>query len=198
MVLLVYVDDIVIASNHSPSVIALKHFLNLYFKLKDLGPFKYFLGLEVAQSTKGISLFQRKYALDIVSNSGLLATKPAGSPMDQNLRLSKTDSGGPLLDNPASYRRLIGRLLYLTLTRPDLSFSVATLSQFMDKPCQSHYDAAVQVVRYIKATAGQSLFFPSNSSLQLKGFCDSNWATCLDSKRSVNGFCIFLGDSLIS
>lgn len=87
MALLVYVDGIVIASNHSQSILDLKHFLNLHFKLKDLGTLKYFLGLEVARSTKGISLSQRKYALEIVSDSGLLATKPASSPMDQNLRL---------------------------------------------------------------------------------------------------------------
>ncbi|KAF5482161.1 hypothetical protein F2P56_002751 [Juglans regia] len=170
--LLVYVDDIAIASNNSQTVTILKAFLHLHFKLKDLGVLRYFMGLEVARSIKGISLSQRKYALEIVSDSGLLAAKLANYPIDQNFRLSKKKSGGPLLDDPASYKRLIGRLLYLTLTQPDLSFFVNTLSQFLDQPGQSHYDVAVKVVRYIKATTSQELFFPNSFSLQLRGFCD--------------------------
>ncbi|XP_041001588.1 uncharacterized mitochondrial protein AtMg00810-like [Juglans microcarpa x Juglans regia] len=198
MALLVYIDDIVIASNNSTSVADLKEFLNLHFKLKDLGNLRYFLGLEVARSAKGISLSQRKYALEIVTDSGFLVAKPATSPMDQNLRLSKTETSDLLLDDPTSYRRLIGILLYLTLTRPDISYSVNTLSQFLDHPRQSHHDATLRVVRYVKAIAGQGLFCPNSSSLKLKGFCDSDWATCPNSRRSITGFCISLGDSLIS
>ncbi|KAF5458793.1 hypothetical protein F2P56_022798 [Juglans regia] len=142
--------------------------------------FKVFLGLEVTKFVKGISLSQREYAFEIVSDSGLLAGKLATCPMEQNLRLPKSDSVDPLLDDPASYRRLISHLLYLTLTRLDLSYSVNTLSQFLDQPRQSHYDAAIKVVRYVKATTGQGLFFSRSSSLQLIGFYDSDWPTCPD------------------
>ena len=117
--LLVYVDDILIASNDMPSVHALKDSLHAEFKLKDLGNLKYFLGLEVARSAKGISLCQRKYALDILSDSGMLGSKPVATPMEQNLKIGQ--STGDLLDDPSLYRRLLGRLLYLIVTRPDIS-----------------------------------------------------------------------------
>ena len=123
--LLVYVDDILIASNDPVSVTKLTAFLDDKFKLKDLGHAKYFLRLELARSTKGISLCQRKYTLDILQDAGFLASKPVKFPMEQHLRLSRDD--GSLLLDLTVYRRLIGKLLYLTLTRPDISYSVSRL-----------------------------------------------------------------------
>jgi hypothetical protein len=115
--------------------------------------------------------------------------------MDPNAKFSRLD--GPLLSDPTTYRRLVGCLLYLTITRPDLSYCVQTLSQFMSAPCQSHMNAAYRVLRYLKSNPSQGLFFPSTSDLRLKSFCDSDWAACPDTRRSVTDFCIFLGDSLI-
>jgi len=194
--LLVYVDDIVIASNNVEEVSALTIFLNSVFSLKDLGPLKYFLGLEVAHSAKGIVISQRKYALEVLEDYGVLGAKPVFFPMDPNLKLSRTN--GELLSNPSSYRRLVGRLVYLTITRPDLPFSVQILSQFMDSPRKPHMDAAFRVLRYLKSSPGQGIFFASDSDLKLRAFCDSDWAGCPDTHRSVTGFCVFLGNSLIS
>ncbi|XP_042954514.1 uncharacterized mitochondrial protein AtMg00810-like [Carya illinoinensis] len=126
MALLVYLDNIVIASNDPSLVFALKSFLDSKFKLKDLGNLKYFLGLEVAGSSTGISLCQCKYALELLSDSGLLAIKPVQSPMDQNCKLSNVDIANLLVDH-SSYRRLIGRLIYLTITRPNIFYAVNTL-----------------------------------------------------------------------
>jgi hypothetical protein len=190
MALLVYVDDIILASNDTQSITDFTVFLNTHFKLKDLGPLKFFLGLEIARSTTGISLCQRKFALDILSDTGLLAAKPSAFPIDSNARFSASD--GELLDDPKSYRRLIGRLLYLTITRPDLTYAVHTLSQFMQAPRKPHLDAVFRILRYIKAAPGQGLFFPASSPCHLKAFCDSDWASCPDTRRSVSGFCVFL------
>lgn len=92
----------------------------------------------------------------------------------------------------------MGRLLYLNITRPNISFAVQRLSQFTSKPSTSHYESACHLLKYLKGSPGEGLFFSKNSPLQLKGFCDSDWATCKDTRRSVTGFCIFLGSSLVS
>ncbi|RVW55183.1 Retrovirus-related Pol polyprotein from transposon RE1 [Vitis vinifera] len=194
--LLVYVDDIVIASNDQENVDELKKFLNGYFKLKDLGNLKYFLGLEVGRSSKGISVSQRHYALQLLSDTGYLGCKTRKTPMDPNVKFSQDE--GDLLDDPSIYRRMIGKLLYLTITRPDLSFSVNRLSQFLAKPRIPHLQAAYHVLQYVKATVGQGLFYSSSSTIELKTFADSDWAACPDTRRSISGFCVFIGDSLIS
>lgn len=196
MAFLVYVDDIIIASSDLPSIDSLQVFLNDQFKIKSLGDLRYFLGLEVACSHCGLSISQRKYALDILADSGFLSSRPLTLPMDQNSHLSQ-QSGTPLPD-ASIYRRLVGQLLYLTISCPDLCFAVQKLSQYMQQPTDMHLHAAYQVLRYIKRAPGQGLFFHSSSSLSLRAYCDSDWGSCLDSRRSVTGYCVFLGNSLIS
>ncbi|XP_073225688.1 uncharacterized protein [Cicer arietinum] len=189
-------DDIILTGNDSQEIQFVKSFLHSQFRIKDLRSLKYFLGLEVAQSSKGISLNQRKYALDLLDDMGLLNCKPVSTPMLPNLKLSK-DDGNPFPDNKL-YRRLIGRLLYLTNTRPDFSFPVHKLSQYVSNPMQSHYLAATRILHYIKGSPGNGLYFSSSSPLQLLAFSDRNWAACPDSRKSTIGLLVFLRSSLIS
>ena len=195
-ILLVYVDDIVLTGNSISELAAIKSILHQHFRIKDLGPLKYFLGIEVAQSEKGICLSQRKYCLDLLEDSGLLGAKPASVPMDSTTRLYQDQS--PLLSDPFVYRRLVGRLIYLTTTRPDIMYATQQLSQFMASPTESHLQAAKHVLRYLKTSPGKGLFFPRESEIQLLGFSDSDWAGCPDTRRSLTGYCFFLGNSLIS
>lgn len=157
---------------------------------------KYFLRIEVTHTKTGIFLNQRKYTLDILTETGLLGAKPSPFPMEQNLKLS-IDSG-TLSPDPSSYRRLIGRLLYLTITRPDITFSVNYLSQFLQSPRQPHYDAAIRVLRYLKSTPGKGIFLPSNRSLHISAFSDFDWAACPNTRRSITGYFTILGISPLS
>jgi len=114
--------------------------------------------------------------------------------MDHQIKLHSKES--PLLKDISMYRRLIRQLIYLTNTRPDIFFAVNHLSQFLSAPIMAHYQGAL--LHYLKVNPDRRLFFLSDSALQLKGFCDSYWASCPETRQSVTGFCIFLGDSLIS
>ena len=196
IIILVYVDDILLASNDVDAVNVFKQFLDSKFKLKDLGTLKYFLGLEVARTANGISLCQRKYTLELLFDAGMLACKPTNIPMDQSAKFSSLV--GDAVPDASLYRRLIGRLLYLTLTRPDICYSVHKLSQFMSSPRVPHLQAAYKILKYLKKTPGQGLFPSARSELQLKSYCDVDWAACPNTRRSITGFCVFLGDSLIS
>ncbi|RVW82344.1 Retrovirus-related Pol polyprotein from transposon RE2 [Vitis vinifera] len=179
---LVYVDDLIISGNDSAALKTFKAYLSDCFKMKDLGVLKYFLGIEVARSSAGLFLCQRKYTLDIVSEAGLLGAKPCGFSIEQNHRLGLAN--GELLSNPESYRRLVGRLIYLAVTRPDLAYSVHILSQFMQEPRIEHWEAALRVVRYLKGTPGQGILLRADSDLSLQGWCDSDWAACPVTRRS--------------
>lgn len=194
--LLVYVDDIVLTGDDLQEIQSVKQFLDSTFKIKDLGKLKYFLGLEIARSTQGIFLNQRKYALELLEDSGLLATKPSTTPFDCSLKLHDSDS--PPYEDETTYRRLVGRLLYLTTTRPDIAFIVQQLSQFISQPLQVHHSAAIRVLKYLKSAPAKGLFYSSSSTLKLSGFADSDWASCPATRRSVTGYCVFLGTSMLS
>ena len=112
--------------------------------MKDLGKLKYFLGLEIARGPEGIFVSQRKYALDIITECGLLGAKPCSVPTELNHKLALSKSH--LLTDPSQYRRLVGRLIYLTFTRPELSYIVHILSQFMQRPRHDHWMAALKVI----------------------------------------------------
>ncbi|XP_071688174.1 secreted RxLR effector protein 161-like [Rutidosis leptorrhynchoides] len=116
--------------------------------------------------------------------------------MEQNLQLKKEDDSGYV--DAGQYRRLIGRLLYLTVTRPDITYSVNQLSQFLSNPQRSHMDATFRVLRYLKTTPGRGLFFPSHGNLDLIACCDASWLSCPTTKRSCTGYFITLGNAPIS
>lgn len=194
--ILVYVDDLLLSGNCLNSINSLKGMLAQNFHMKDLGQLRYFLGLEIDSNEDGIFISQKKYAMDILREHNMLRAKPLQLPLDTHIKLTP-DMGDPL-PNPAVYQRLLGQLIYLTITRPDLCFSVQLLSQYMNKPTTSHLQAAYRVLRYLSGSVSQGILLASQSAAQLTAYCDSDWASCPVSRRSTTGYCIFFGASPVS
>ncbi|KAL0306858.1 UNVERIFIED_CONTAM: Retrovirus-related Pol polyprotein from transposon RE2 [Sesamum radiatum] len=169
--LLVYVDDILLTGTSEGSLNEVKQYLDKLFTIKDVGSAKYFLGLELARSTHGLHVTQHKYLQDILRDASMLDARPTSTPFPSSMHLNNEE--GALLHSPDRYRNLVGRLLYLGFTRPDLSFPVQQLSQFMQHPRTSHWDAALHVLSYLKGTCTLGLFFPSQSSLHLSAYSDA-------------------------
>jgi hypothetical protein len=178
--ILIYIDDLVLAGNWLEEIAPIKEFLHAKFRIKDIGDLRFFLGLEIARTSEGISLNQRKYALELLNDAGMLASKLSTIPMDPSTRLSKAK--GSTLDDISSYRGLIGRLLYLTSTPPYITYSVQQLSQFLDSPTQIHLQAAHRVLRYIKGSPGRGLFFSSSLLIPTSSFTPTTIAIGLDAQ----------------
>ncbi|KAJ0440838.1 putative RNA-directed DNA polymerase [Helianthus annuus] len=197
--LLVYVDDVVVTGNSENEIERIKHVLHETFRIKDLGVLKYFLGIEVLFDNNTVCLNQRKYCLELLNDFGYLGCKPVSVPIEQNyLVTSKLERNQQDLKNITGFQKLIGKLIYLSLTRPDISYTVQFLSQFMHKPKEVHLNLALRLLRYLKKSPGKGLTFKKSVELNLYGFADSDWAKCLSTRKSVTGFCIFLGECLVS
>jgi len=196
VLLLLYVDDMIITGSDHASIQSLKQQLQAAFHMKDLGNLHYFLGLEVHSTSKGIFLHQHKYATDLISMAGLQSANPVDTPLEVNVKYHRDD--GDLLHDPLLYRQLVGSLNYLTITRPDISFAVQQVSQFMHSPRHLHLAAVRRIIRYLKGSSHRGLFFPTGVPLKLSAYSDADWAGCPDTRRSVTGWCMFLGSSLIS
>ncbi|RVW95243.1 Retrovirus-related Pol polyprotein from transposon RE2 [Vitis vinifera] len=140
--------------------------------------------------------FPRKYTLDILEETGMLDCKPVDTPIDPNVKLIP-GQGEPLGD-PGRYRRLVGKLNYLTITRPNISFPVSIVSQFLQSPCDSHWDVIIRILRYIKSTPGQGVLYENRGHTQVVGYTDADWADSPTDRRSTSGYCVFIGGSLIS
>ncbi|KAE8725286.1 hypothetical protein F3Y22_tig00009003pilonHSYRG00075 [Hibiscus syriacus] len=174
VIMLIYVDDLLITGNDAAMIEELKKILHASFRMKDLGELKYFLGFEILRSREGILLNQRKYALELIEETRLGGAKPVCTPMEQNIKLTTAGYDSSLIENDGKkiddevlqgekeiYQRLIGRLIYLTHTRPDITFVVHHLSQFMQQPKRSHLEAALRVVKYIKKNPGRGILLSS-------------------------------------
>ncbi|CAM8883003.1 unnamed protein product [Rhodiola kirilowii] len=196
LVLLVYVDDVIITGTSDSLISEVKKFIHQAFQIKDLGPLKYFLGLEVARSSAGIFLNQRKYAVELLEEHHMTDCKPSQTPLELKHKLGLS-SANPLAD-PMPYRRLVGKLIYLTITRPDLAYPVHILSQFMQNPTEEHWSAAHRLLRFLKGAPAQGIFCSSASDLELRAFCDADWTACPVTRRSITGHCVMLGSSIVS
>ncbi len=160
--LIVSVDDIIVIGDDKEKIARLKTLLAQEFEIKDLGKLRYFLGIEVARSDKGIFISQRKYILDFLEESGMLGCKPADTPIETNHKLQVG------FDNSVDiriYQRLVGRLISLSHTRPDIAYAVSLISQYMQDPRESHWKVVFRIIRYLKFTPRKGLLFSKHGHL---------------------------------
>ncbi|RVW64436.1 Retrovirus-related Pol polyprotein from transposon RE1 [Vitis vinifera] len=196
LILLVYVDDILVTGSNPTLVSHFISYLSTKFALRDLGPLSYFLGIQAQQLGSVLHLNQHKYIADLLKRTQMETSKPAPTPGRLGRTLSQSD--GVSLSDPLEYRRTVGALQYVTLTRPDIAFAVNKACQFMAKPSDVHWMAVKRILRYLKGTIHLGLHFQPAASMELQGYSDADWASCPDDRRSTSGYCVFLGSNLIS
>lgn len=188
--ILAYVDDLLITGNNLKLIFELKKKLANFFNIKDLGKLKYFLGLEFTKIKEGIFLNQRKYALKILEQNNYIQNKTDIIFLNQEnihyiIHLEQTQNKkDKILDDPTEYKRIVGKLVYLTVTRPDITYAVNNLSQHMAKPTEEDTQKVHKVLRYIKGSPGRGLFFSGSSTSCIEAFSDSDWASCSSTRKS--------------
>ena len=170
--------------------------LAIEFEMKNLGGLKYFMGIEVARSKQGIFLSQPKYILDLLSEVGLLDCKPADTPIVQNHRLGEYIDQVPT--NKERYQRLVGKLIYLSHTCPDIAYVVSVVSQFMHCPREEHMDVVIRILRYLKSSPGKGLMVSKNNHLKVEGYTNAEWAGNISDRKSTSGYFMFVGENLVT
>ena len=195
ILLVVYVDDIVIIGSDMEDISSLKSFLHGQFHTKDLGMLKYFLGVEVRWSKHGILLSQMKYVLDLLSETVKLGANPCSSHMTQSLHLTREDE---LFRDLERYRRLVGKLNYLTVTRPDIAHFVNVVRQYMSSPIVDHWAVVEQILCYLKGAPGCGILCSNYGHNRIKCFIDVDWVGSKEDMRSTLGYYVFVGGNLVS
>jgi len=192
----VYVDDILLTGTDLEEIDSLKGFLHNKFKIKDLGKLHYFLGLEILYTDAGLLISQRKFVLDLLREYHCSEYSSLSSPLDATVKL-KANEGKPISD-PSTNRKLVGKLNFVTNTRLDIAYGVQHLSQFMQDPREPHMQAAYHMLRYLKKDPTLGLLMTSTDDYNVRAFCDSDWASCPYSRKSITGYIVLLGSSPIS
>ncbi|XP_070672530.1 uncharacterized mitochondrial protein AtMg00810-like [Malus domestica] len=163
--------------------------------MNDLGGLKYFLGIKVARSKQGIFLSQRKYVLNLLAETEMLDCKSADSPIVQNHHLAMHLNQVPT--NKDRYQRLVGRLIYLSHTRPD-TYAVSVVSQFMHSPSEAHMGMVERILRYLKSSPGRGIMFSKNDHCRIEGYIDADWAGNITDCQSISGYFTFVGGNLVN
>ncbi|XP_037497309.1 uncharacterized protein LOC119371385 [Jatropha curcas] len=165
-----------------------KRSMKIEFDMTGLGRMKYFLGLEIFQNSDGIFLSQRKYALEVLQKFGMHNSTAVYNPIVPGVKLVKDESGAT--DEKTYYKQIVGSLMYLTATRPDMMFTVSLVSRYMDSPTQLHFQAAKRVLRYLKGTTDLGIFYKKGGDNELIAYADSDYAGDLEDRKSTSGYLV--------
>ncbi|XP_019261076.1 PREDICTED: uncharacterized protein LOC109239027 [Nicotiana attenuata] len=193
---LIYVDDIIITGPSTSQILDVISKLGSRFSLKDLGPLHFFLNIEVVPLDNGLLLTQSKFIAELLSRFNMLDTKGVSTPMSSTEPLLLNDGSPPT--NSKEYRQVIGALQYLKNPRPDISFAVNRLAQFMHLPSIKHWQAAKHLLRYLKQTITLGLHINHSDTTRLTAYSDADWGSDPDSRVSTSAYIIFHGRTPIS
>lgn len=196
LIVALYVDDLIFTGSSEKMVEDFKNEMMKKYEMSDMGLLHYFLGIEIYQEKDGVFICQTKYAENILKKFGMFGCKPMTTPLVVNEKLVKED-GGKKVDETL-YRSLVGNLLYLTSTRPDIMFASSLLSRFMHCPSHFHLGAGKRVLRYLQGTLNYGIKYYKNVNVKLTGFCDSDWGGCVDDMKSTSGYAFSLGSGIFS
>ena len=202
----IHVDDFLLASSSKEENERVKALMRTKWSLSDLGEAKFCLGIAITRdrSKRTISLSQTTLIDKIIHQFGQTDANPVAVPMDPGLKLSRPDLSALSEEerqylSKLPYRSLVGALIYLAIgTRPDIAYAVQQLSQFLDSYTSDHWNAAIRVVRYLKGTRNLQLVLGGNSTIKLLGFSDSDWANCLNTRRSIGAYTFSLGSGSVT
>nr|XP_043633106.1 uncharacterized mitochondrial protein AtMg00810-like [Erigeron canadensis] len=194
--LILYVDDMIITGNDENEINKLTKGLFTEFEMKSLGNLKYFLRIEVMRSQQGIFICQKKYILDLLAEIGMIDCKPSETPMTMNQKLFIED--GAKSADKERYQRIVGQLMYLLHTRPDIAYVVGVVSQIMHDPQEAHMNAVLSIIRYLKRTLGHEVLFRSNGHLKIQVYTDADWARDKGNRRSTSRYFSVVGGNLVT
>ncbi|XP_071712682.1 uncharacterized mitochondrial protein AtMg00810-like [Rutidosis leptorrhynchoides] len=193
--LLLYVDDIVLTASSTSLLQRIIQSLHKEFAMTDLGPLNYFLGISASRTATGMFMSQKQYAIEILERAGMTYCQPCRTPVEPGAKLT---THGPPVQDPTLYCSIAGALLYLTFTRPDISYAVQHIFLFMHDLREQHLHALKRIVRYVQGTLDMGLQLYALSTTTVVAYSDADWAGCPTTRRSTSGYCVFLGNNLLS
>ena len=196
LIVCLYVDDLIFTGNDSAMFEKFKKSMMAEFDMSDLGKMHYFLGIEVVQSADGIFVSQRKYVQEILNRFQMSNCNSVSTPVEVGLKLIK-EPGGKRVDSTL-YKQIVGSLMYLTATRPDIMHAVSLISRYMENPRETHLLAAKRILRYLQGTIEYGLFYKNGEKSDLFGFTDSDYAGDSDDRKSTSGYVFMMGSAAIS
>lgn len=196
LIICLYVDDMIFTGNNPSMFEDFKRSMVKEFEMTDVGLMAYFLGVEVNQTESGIFISQNQYARQILERFKMSGCNPVGTPVETGTKLRRERKGEPV--DPTMLKSLVGSLRYLTFTRPDIVYGVGLISRYMEMPKQEHFIAAKRILRYIKGTINQGLFYESSKDSKLVGYTDSDYGGDSDERKSTSGYMFHIGSAAFS
>eukprot|EP00253_Pinus_taeda_P036216 PITA_36216 len=196
LIVVLYIDDVIFTGNDDYLIKNFKSVMKEEFEMTDMGLLRYFLGIEVDQNENGIFISQARYVNEVLERFNMQEFMAAITPMVMGLKLSKEDSSKDF--DPSLYKSIVGSLMYLTTTRPDIMFAVSLISRFVERPKEAHWQAAKRILRYVKGTKMLGILYTVSECSDLVGYTDSDWAGSIDDRKSTSGYVFHMGSGAIS